>query len=482
MPSRSEERLRLPWTGEFTPGQLGDDALEATLLIVSQLAGDRDAIVEAIRSRWFAGAAARRTDAAARLKQQQTRAGNVVLGMQSYGLVDKTCQLTELGEKLLAERDPGARAEQFVKFLLTHRRGLELLDVVRELKQRGVPIKSSVLRAELRRHGYTVTTNSGDAGKLRQWLATADVVDDEWEINESRVEQITGTSLGVISDWQTLTRAQKAFLATILRLSTTRGKAAIPSRELLDFVREEHGPIFDEGQVRKIYNRLHADGWIEHDVKTGGRGGKGGTVSATDKLMEADFDLLVRFDPGSLPADLRAVMTMPLEKIYEDLAAPDSHTKGIALELLAVNLAVDLGLTPLRLRVRGVATGGAEVDLIAEGAHLWFSRWLFQCKNTRSVGVTVLAKEVGMATLLQAHVIVIATTGIVSKTVSAYARRITETTPFQVVLIDGKVLKEYRARGAMALRERFRDNALTAVTLKRAQVLSTLDELADDDG
>jgi restriction endonuclease Mrr len=49
-----------------------------------------------------------------------------------------------------------------------------------------------------------------------------------------------------------------------------------------------------------------------------------------------------------------------------------------------------------------------------------------------------------MATLLHAQVIVIATTGTVSKTVCVYAQRVSETTPFQVVLVDGEVLQEYR--------------------------------------
>ncbi len=40
-----------------------------------------------------------------------------------------------------------------------------------------------------------------------------------------------------------------------------------------------------------------------------------------------------------------------------------------------------------------------KVDLIAEGAHLLFSRWLFQCKATKStVQLSDLAKEIGMAT------------------------------------------------------------------------------------
>jgi hypothetical protein len=481
MPRAKDDELRLPWTGEFSPGQLGDRALEETLGIVADNEGDRAAIVEAIRQRWFAEAAQSRGDSEERLKQQRTRSGNVLNGMQRYGLVDTGYRLTDLGRELHAEPDEQLRSERFVTHLLKHRQGLELLDVVRDLQQRGVAMTNETLRGELRRRGYAVTTNSGDAGKLRQWLTTAGVVGKDWIIDEARLAALTGTSLAVITEWQALTRVQRAFLGTLRRLSETRGTTPIPSPELLDFVREEHGPIFVEGQVRKVYERLASDGWIKHTVRTGGRGGKGGHIAATPKLIDVDFELLVGFRPGELPADLRAALTTPLDVIYTDLQSSNTYKKGIALELLAVNMASDLGLSPLRLRVRGVTTGGAEVDLVAEGAHLQFSRWLFQCKNTRTVDVGVLAKEIGMATLLQAHVIVIATTGTVSKTVDVYADRVSATTPFQVVLIQGTDLLKYRAGGAVALREQFRAQAQSAMRVKRPQVIAALDELAQDD-
>jgi hypothetical protein len=475
------ETLRLPFTAEFSPGQLGAQALPETLALVHAHSGDRDKIVESIRLRWFSEAAQRRSDPDERLHQQRTRAGNVLNGMQSYGLVSSTYQLTELGAELYDEPDASKRTEQFVSFLLKHRRGLELIDAVRTLQQRGLGITNDRVNNELRSRGYAVTTHDGSTGKLRKWLATSGVFDVGWAINEEVVAEITGTSLATIGEWQTLTKVQRAFLATIRRVGETRGKNPIASPELLDFVRQEHGPIFDEGQVRKVYQALEDGGWVEHTVKLAGRGGKGGELAATDKLMGVDFELLVGFKPGDLPADMRAALTMPLETVYENLRSDNTHVKGIALEVLSAKLASDLGLTPLRLRVRGVRTGGAEVDLVAEAAHLQFSRWLFQCKNTRSVDVGVLAKEVGMATLLQAQVIVIATTGTFTRTVTTYAARVTETTPFQVILVDSDVLDGYRHGGAITLRRCFRETAQAAMQLKRPQVIETLEELAEDE-
>lgn len=483
---RNPGALQLPWTGEFTPGQLqrngrSTDPLADTLQIVATRAGDRDAIVEAIRQKWFFDAAQRRADRGAQLRQQQTRSGNVLNGMQNYGLVDDRYRLTDLGQRLLGTPEAEIRASEFAAFLLKERKGFELLNVVRDLQSRRETITNDSLREAFRRRGWEVATNNADVGKLRQWLETAGVVDRRWTIDDVRIAQLTQTDVETIREWENLTKAQRKFLQTLRRLGETRGAAHIASPELLDFVRDEHGPIFNEGQVRQIYRALADGGWITHEVADHGRGGKGGQITATDKLLTVDFEVLTGFQSSDLPADLRAVLTTPLEQIHADLTSDNTHVKGIALELLAVNLAADLGLMPVRLRIRGVNTGGAEVDLVAEGAHLLFSRWLFQCKNTRSVRVDVLAKEVGMATLLQAGVIVIATTGSFTNTVETYADRVSRTTPFQVVLVNGDVLERYKQGGALALREFFHQTASGSLRLKRDQVAVTLDKLAEDE-
>ena len=134
-------------------------------------------------------------------------------------------------------------------------------------------------------------------------------------------------------------------------------------------------------------------------------------------------------------------------------------------------MATDLTLIPTRLRERGTTTGGAEVDLIAEAAHLHFSRWLLQCKNTKSVGVSALAKEVGMAVLLKAHVVVMVTTGKFSSAVVTYAEELASTGHLQAVLMDQEVLASYRSSGPRALRAHFQEIARRTLEVKRPQVV-----------
>jgi len=187
--------------------------------------------------------------------------------------------------------------------------------------------------------------------------------------------------------------------------------------------------------------------------------------------LEIDMDLLGRDRTWGIPPDRRSRMRTPLAEIQRDLKSVDTSLKGIALELLAVRIASDLTLIPRAFRLRGAETGGAEVDLIAEGAHLHFSRWLFQCKNIRGdVALSDLAKEVGMAVMLRAHVIVMVTTSDFSSTVRTYAKELMDSHYLQVVLVSGDTLDVYAKRGVSPLLDFFRREAGKTMSLKRPQL------------
>src|SRR5262249_3886830 len=136
-----------------------------------------------------------------------------------------------------------------------------------------------------------------------------------------------------------------------------------------------------------------------------------GIVTPTKKLLNPALEIVLDEPEPNIPPDLMQRLQEPLTKIQKDLKSNYKAVKGVALELLALRMAMDLGLTPTGFRVRSTETGGAEVDLTAEGAHLLFSRWTFQCKNISRVPLSDLAKEIGMATLLKAHVVVMVATG-----------------------------------------------------------------------
>jgi hypothetical protein len=99
-----------------------------------------------------------------------------------------------------------------------------------------------------------------------------------------------------------------------------------------------------------------------------------------------------------------------------------------------------------------------------------FTRWLFQCKNKARVAVPDIAKEVGMAVLVRASVIVMVTTGDFAKTVRTFAQEIMEAGNLQVILIDGKLLRGYRDGGLRALAAFLHTEAHAAMRIKRRQI------------
>ncbi|OYO05286.1 restriction endonuclease [Enemella evansiae] len=470
-----DSKPRLPPMVEFTPDQLGGfEKIFTVLHVVKDNSEDRAEIVEAIRAGWFADSAPDYSDPAQRRIQQNKRAGNVISGMRAMGLLTDSATkpaLNEFGDEILAmEASPTDAARAFATFILRERRGIELLEVARAVFRRDGHVSKSAVDEELRARGYAIPTNSANSGKLRQWLETANVVDENWVVNEDVFAELAGVTVSEITDWRKLTDIQRVTVE-VLRTRAEGNLTPISSPDLVGLLRQR-GADFNGGQVKRdIYKPLVDQGWITQTGATGGRGAKGGAISPTAKALEIDIDLIDGLALGDLPAELQEHLGRPVEDVLKDLKSKDTHVKGIALELLALRLAADCGLMPVDLRVRGVMTGGAEVDLVAEGAHLHFSRWLFQCKNqVATVDLGVLAKELGMATLLRAQVVVIVTTAAFAKSVRDFARQAAETTAIQVVLIDKAILDRYGQQGPSALREELHDRAVEVLTLKRHQL------------
>jgi len=463
--------LKFPNALEFTPNQID---LREVLRIAARHNGDGTAIVEAIRKRYYAAGASARKTKSEREQQQRQRSRNVLIGMgpNGYRLFDlKTNELTQVGRRLLAMKSDARMYREFARHILRECEGVTLLQAVRAIQARGERTTMSNLSSELRSYGFDMPTNTPRHRMMLAWLRQGGVVDEEDRIDETVVTSLLGSSLNAIDEWNALPTEQKAFLRTLRSEAEVHGESFVSASEVKDKCIAEHGRIFSEGRFRaQIIDPLVEGGWLRATGKGPGRGGKIGSVAATPKLIGLDPDLAGREREWGIPADLRPRLNTPLKRIREDLEVADKNVKGIALELLAVRIASDLALIPVKLRERSAETGGAEVDLIAEGAHLHFSRWLFQCKNVAGhVGLSALAKEVGMAVLLRAHVIVIVTTGSFARTVQDYARKLSESNYLQVVLVDTKVLNRYAEGGAKALMAFFHSEASRTLMRKRPQ-------------
>jgi len=125
------------------------------------------------------------------------------------------------------------------------------------------------------------------------------------------------------------------------------------------------------------------------------------------------------------------------------LKSPDKHVKGKALELLAIYFTRLIDLDFKGWRTRSADTGGAEVDVIVEGARLIFSRWQIQAKNTKTVRLDDVAKEVGLSlTFIYSNVVMLVTTGDFTSDAYQYVDHIMKTSNLNVILLNGFELKE----------------------------------------
>ena len=159
-------------------------------------------------------------------------------------------------------------------------------------------------------------------------------------------------------------------------------------------------------------------------------------------------------------------MRKHLKEIREELDSENRHIRGLALEALAFKLMRLIDLSYVATRLRGSATGGAEVDLIFESARLVFSRWQVQCKNTARVSLDDVAKEVGLTHLLKSNAIVMVSTGEIGGEARRYSNRVMADSNLCIVMLDKSDLAPIESSPA-AIVDVFNREARHAMDLKR---------------
>jgi hypothetical protein len=467
-------QLALPFGGEFSPGQVD----LRWLLSKAAAGGTRSDLLEAIRARYFADSCLGYIGAA-RVAQQKKRAGNVLIGMRSYGLLEKNGSLTALGERLRAAETDADMYDGLARHILTHLNGHHVLDAVDVIQARGEDVTKGRLIAELELRGFREPQATTKHLVMLMWLRKAAVVSaDGYVIDKSTVGRLLGADPEIVADLDRLTDLERYFLRALPRLSS-ESTEWLSASDGVNYAQQLYGVTYARDRWQDdLLRPLEVKGWIELERGSRGRGSRSGRVRPTPRLQSEFVQRLLEREGSRIPPELRPGLRLPLAQVLADLRVEDKNIKGHALELLALKLALYLDLFPRHLRLRSAQTGGAEVDLVVEGSRLLFTRWQIQCKNTASVHLDDLAKEIGLAVLLRAHVVVLVTTGKIGATVRAHARQVNEATVLQVVLLDGDILQKVAAdaaRSALVLVEVLNEQASQALQHKRSQ-------LSSDDG
>lgn len=320
---------------------------------------------------------------------------------------------------------------------------MSLLKAIEAINTRGEIPTLELIAYELQEMGYSLSPNAIYTSTMRKWLKLANVLEKEYNINWDIVYDLLGANKDYIDDIYSLTSPQKYFLLSMIQLDINDFQ---PWNDIAKYAKSRYQiRLPSKTFVKDIIQPLVELNLIETEKTTTGRGAKPNLVKLTFKAKNQLVGNLI-----STIANLTNLSETELNKSFEDvvndLDNSDKHIKGKALELLAIWL---IRLTSLRFtqwRLRSYeSTGGGEVDVLAASDRFVYSRWQIQCKNTKKVDVDVLAKEIGMTFVTGADVVMIVTTGELTRDALQYASRMMEVSRYYMILLqkdDIQAIKE----------------------------------------
>ena len=437
------KKSEIPYGEQFSPNQVD---LPVVLEIIHRHSGNRGKITEAIRDDFFA------THARGAAKPQTERlklAGNTVLALRAYGLLeeDRATPTALAGELLAVVKTPDVLYERFVKHILVNLRGIPFVETLEIMRTAGEEITLHTLRKRLEQRGLHVPRGADHLSSMRLWLAQAGVFDVSvkggprlYQVNHVRLKALLGIGLDVIDSLTQLNVLQRAFLRALTRIAEPDPLVA---NKIADLASMLYAVEYNHKELPKsVLFPLRDLGYIQVTKTTKGRGAKPYEVSRTLRFhQEISEPILVAAaeKAGLVPKE---VFELPLSQIITDLKSRNKHIKGKALELLVIYITRLIDLDFKGWRIRSADTGGAEVDVVVEGARLIFSRWQVQAKNTKTVRLDDVAKEVGLSlTFIYSNVVMIVTTGDFTKAAYGYVQHVMKTCNLNVILLNGSELE-----------------------------------------
>jgi hypothetical protein len=417
----------LPFGSEFSPSQI---ELPRVLEFAHAHGGDWKAFEAAVREAYFESH--QDTDDYNRAKL----ANNTKLGAFAYGIIDRNANLTEFGRRLYEVRTKETELyDELARHILLNLHGMTLVQCVQDMHAGGETVDLVKLREWMAERGINFPRGGKHPSMMRLWLAKAGVfIGKGWRVSQDRLHALLGVTYEEIEVLAKLSAEQRAYLKTLANMG---GAGPYASNDIEKLANATYGIKFNEKNLPKsVLYPLQEKGFVTLVRATKGGGAKPFQVTPTEKMRaEIIIPLLTQIEE-QVNSDLRPFLQRPLADILAELPSSDRHVAGLALEALVIKLMRILDVTYVGTRLRGVATGGAEVDVIFETARLVFSRWQVQCKNTGQVSLDDVAKEVGLTHLLKSNVIVMASTGAIGAAARTYANKVMGDSNLCIVMMD----------------------------------------------
>jgi len=372
-----------------------------------------------------------------------------VLALRAYGLLDEdgATPTALAGELLAIATTPDVLYEQFGKHILVNLRGIPFVETLRIMQTAGEKITLYTLRKRLEQRGLHVPRGAVHLSSMRLWLAQAGLFDASvkggprlYQVDQLRLNEVLGIGLDAIDNLTQLNAGQRAFLRALTRIAEPDPLVA---NKVADLASMLYAVEYNHKELPKsVLFPLRDLEYIQATKTTAGRGAKPYEVSRTPKFHQEISEPILTAAAEKAGLVPKEVFELSLSQILADIKSPDKHVKGKALELLAIYLTRLIDLDFKGWRTRSADTGGAEVDVIVEGARLIFSRWQIQAKNTKTVRLGDVAKEVGLSlTFIYSNVVMMVTTGDFTQDAYKYAQHVIKTCNLNVILLNGSELE-----------------------------------------
>lgn len=422
----------LPFGSEFSPNQID---LPTVLELINQYQGDKEGFELALKDTFF-----KENKTSERNKKKL--AMNLRLSLKAYQILDDDIQFTKFGSSLYRLRNHNQELySQLASHILLNLHGLTLVQCIQDMEAAGEKVDLVKLRHWLEERGIHFPRGGKHPSMMRLWLEKAGVFIKGWRINEARLIELSGLDSEELDVLAQLTPEQRAFIKALVNQGE---QETYLSNDIEQLATVTYGVKFNEKLLPKtVLYPLRDAGYItlERGTKLPGRGAKPFLVFPTEKLKKEVVLPVIEQLEQQTYSDLRPLLRKPLADVLNELNDKNTYIRGLALEALAFKLMRIIDLDYVATRLRGNMTGGAEVDLIFESSRLVFSRWQVQCKNTSSVRLDDVAKEVGLMTYFGSKVAVIISTGRISSDAQEFAELVRNSGKY-VILIEYKDIVE----------------------------------------
>ena len=413
----------LPFGTQFSPEQIN---LKRLLELAQEYTGRTNKeFVEQIAQEFFAQKAS-----------PEKLAGNTSISLKSYGIVTgrNTIEITEVGSNLLSITDDEQLNKAFAKHILLNLNGLVFVETLRRMYLNGDNLTNANINIALIHQGFQLQQTSNNVQVMKLWLGQAGIILGDWKINEAALKELLGIESNEIALFKELSPEQYYFLLALCNAASNEPLVATDVRNLAT---ASYNIDFDEKAfASKVIKPLQDKGLIAAQKTTGGRGAKPYMVELTEKTKrEVVEPLLMQFKDqvGNALAD---AYCKTFSDLRNEIDSENTYVKGLALEAFAIKVMRIIGLDFIRTRYRDIQIGGAEVDVLFDSTRLLYSRWQVQCKNTSTVTIDMVAKEVGLTHMLKSTAIVMMTTGHLTSEAKKYARRIMEDMNLCILMLE----------------------------------------------